>query len=132
MNKTFSMENIELIKDQIRLEYPKQIISSISDTNEVIYINFEPFGKLSMDSELNILIRYNNPYIIDFIYFKQYFEPRLKFDNASTYIYEDNIKIFVRIGNDRQRSNFENSMSRASNFIQTAMVIEEFIKLNNH
>ena len=84
-----------------------------------------------MYNSYNITITYTNPYNVDFKFFKNYFELRLKFENATTYIYRDRILIFKRKGNDNNRSDFENSILRANNFIASAKVVEGFIKYNN-
>lgn len=123
------MQYIDLIREQIKLECPKSIMD-YSASGRIVYINIEPFGELSMDEKFNIEITFKKAYTGDFNCFKMYFEGRLKFENATAYVYKDHISIFARIGNDRSRSKFENSMIRANNFIKTARIIEEFIKYN--
>jgi hypothetical protein len=124
------MDDIKLITEQIKLEYPASIIDSYSNNKTIIYITLEPFGKLSMDNEFKIEATYSNPFKIKFDFYKNYFEPRLKFDNATTYIYEDRIIINKRVGNDYSRTPFENSIVRANNFITVAKEIENFITYN--
>jgi len=124
------MKNLQLIREQIKLTYPKSVIDNNSNSDTIIYLTLEPFGKISMDNKFNIEVLYFNPFNIDFDYFKKYFEVRLKFENAATYIYEDKISIYKRSGNDSKRTAFENSMNIAYNFITVAKEIESFIKYN--
>jgi len=124
------MENLELIREQIKLAYPACVLDNNSNSDTIISLILKPFGKLTMDDKLNIIASYHNPFSVDFEYFKNFFELRLKFENASTYIYEDRISIFKRKGNDHTKTVFENSILRANYFIATAKAIEDFIKYN--
>jgi len=132
------MLNTNLIKEQILLRLPNSvwIFSSsdkqLEDNQELIYLDVENFGRITMYNNFDIQVTYKNIYNVQFKYFKEFFESRLKFDNASIYIYEDRIKIFKRIMTDYGRNDFENSMLVALNFIHTADSVLSFVKYNKN
>ena len=130
------MVNIQLIREQIELSLPNLVIKYVVEAKmveekELICVIIKQFGKITMDNNFNIIIIYNNFNSIKFEYFKMFFEPRLNFDNASTYIYQDKICIFKRVSKDYSRNDFENSMQRADNFIKAVKTVLQFVELNN-
>lgn len=128
-----SRSNIKLVADQIKNVFSSCIFHLSANDCKIIAIELRlpPFGKIVMSHDYHIRVEYRNPYGLDFKYFKMFFDARLKFDNASSYFYEDRIEIFHRIGNDNSRTIFENSLERANNFIQTANEVINFIKYND-
>lgn len=128
------MININLIKDQILLRLPNsvRVISSSEIKDEenkaLVYLDIENFGRVTMYNNFDIQVTYKNPVKVGFKYFKEFFDSRLQFENASAYIYEDRISIFKRVMSDHGRSDFENSMQISMNFIHTSNTIMSFIE----
>lgn len=128
------MLNINLIREQILLRLPDSvwILSSsdsmAEDNKELVYLEVEHFGRITMYRNFDIQITYTNPLNVRFEYLREFFDSRLKFENASAYIYEDRISIFKRVMSDHERSDFENSIQRAMNFIQAANTVMSFME----
>lgn len=128
------MSNLNLIREQILLRLPDSvwILSSsdsmAEDSKELVYLEVEHFGRITMYRNFDIQITYTNPLNVRFEYLREFFDSRLKFENASSYFYEDRISIFKRVMSDHERNDFENSMQRAMNFIQAANTVMSFLE----
>ena len=116
------MTNKDLIIEQIKLTFPDSNIQK----DELIGLDFKDIGRLSLSEKLTINFNFKSHIGIDTEYLKMFFETRLKFNNAKLYFNKNSFSIYPRA--DDLNNDFEQSMSRAKNFIDTANVMSKFLE----
>ncbi len=121
------IETNKILAEQIRFTY-KNSNKKIDD--EIMGIDFENFGRLSIINTLEIQFIFKEHIITNIRYLKLFFEPRLKFENAATYIREHNFSIYPRMKNSTF-TDFELALEYFANFKATYEALEDYCKYND-
>lgn len=116
------MANLKLVKEQIRYAFPE----SNCQEEELIGLDIDGFGRLSMNEKLSIHVSFNLDGEIELDYLKMFFQPRLNFEGTALYIKNNSLDLYCRY--TMSGSNFKRSLKRANNFIDTAKAIMSFVE----
>lgn len=121
------MSNVnKIIAEQIKFTYK---YSNKNNENEIIGIDIENLGRLSIMDTLEIQFIFNKNPNNEIRYLKLFFEPRLTFENAAIYIREHNFSIYPRMKNTNF-TDFEQALEYYANFKATYEALADYYKYN--
>jgi hypothetical protein len=123
------MKIFDLIIEQIKSEYPEsRVHDEVSNNLRSLTLEIPPFGSITINNNLNVHIKYIDPYDNDFEIIKSFFDSRLSFEGSATYFMENEIHIYKR--SLSTSNDFELAIKRAKVFLKSAVAMEKYIEWN--